>query len=266
MGTQPRLPSPGHRSIPALGVLALAVLAVGCGNNDLAFQESYISPLDGQTGWSVDAPLQTLAPEMDIPPDYALPELIRVLDLDLGGFVPGTTVRTVDTLTFTPDEPFAEDRRYSWVVDVPTPVPHGPQLTFPSALEEPAIFDTRPRIDVLGGSVDSTGQTCLVLSRLITADDAGSWSIEVNGTLVDGLVGYRLDREVWSTGFDFPDDDPGPDVYCFTPSETELAGLPALQEGDRLRVFWTGQGEWLVDGLDAGEIRTTIVRLRRGDP
>jgi hypothetical protein len=223
-----------------------------------------ISPLDGQTGWPVDQPLVVVAEGMDIPPDYPLGDLIRVSDLDQGGFVPGQTERSSTFLTFTPDEPLDDDRRYGWVVDIPEPVPHGPELVFPPILEEPAVFSTGAAIDVLGGSVDGLDRPCVVLSRPVGPDDRDTWTITTDEDVVEDVVGFLLDRAEWTGGLDLPEGDPGVDVLCFEVGEADPDPTvpPVLEPGDRIRLTWGEQGPWLVELQDAA-IRQVIDELRR---
>ena len=264
------------RSPYSIGRLALAagVLALAACNADDVDYEEYISPLDGQTGWNPETALVVVAEGMDIPPDYPLPELIRVLDLDFGGFVPGRTEKLDGSLRWTPDDPLKTDCdpsdpddlgcRFGWVVDVPEPVPHGPELHFPDILEEPAVFDTSSRIDVLGGSLDAEGRPCLVLSRKVTAEDTGSWSVEIDGQLVEDVIGSLLDPADWASGLELPAGDDGVDVICFEQFLGTPDDPPLVQGGDRVRLTWGDQGPWVVE-IEDGAILDTVQRLRRAE-
>lgn len=244
--------------------LAVLLAASACaGSEDPG--DRFISPLDGQTGWGVDVSLVVQSQDMDLPPDYALPELVRVVDLDQSGEIPGTTVREGDFLTFTPDRSWPADRRLAWVVDVPRPVPHGPELTFPPELSEPAVFDTSSRIDVLGGTVDADDRACVVLSRMLDGEDTGSWRVTSGDTDVAGVVGYLVPRSEWGPDLDFPEGDAGVDVLCFDfggtdPDPTEPA---PIDSGDQVRLYWNGTDSWLID-MSSGPIVDEVVRLRRG--
>ena len=249
---------------PLLCLALVAPLAMGaCSDEDPGAR--FISPLDGQTGWGVDVPLVVQSQDMDLPDDYALPELLRVIDLDQGGIIEGTTVREQDFLTFTPSTSWPANRRFAWVVDVPAPVPHGPELTFPPELDEPAVFDTSSRIDVLGGSVDDDDRACVVLSRMLDGEDAGTWRVTSGDTDIAGVVGYLVPRSEWGPDLDFPTGDPGVDVLCFDfggsdPDPTEPA---PVNPSDQVRLYWNGDQSWLIT-LSAGPVADEVVRLRRG--
>jgi len=255
------------------GLVGIALLASACGGDSDIDYDEYISPMDGQTGWNPETALVVVAEGMDIPPDYPLPDLIRVLDLDFGGFVPGRTERFEDSLRWTPLEPLptdcdpqdAEDLgcRFGWVVDVPEPVPHGPELSFPDILEEPAVFDTSTRIDVLGGSIDAEGQACLVMSRKLTAGDTETWTLEIDGEELTDVVGSLADPADWAAGLELPEGDDGVDVLCFEGLDgSNPDDPPFVEPGDRVRLTWGQQGPWVVE-MDDGPILDTVERLRR---
>jgi hypothetical protein len=245
--------------------VAAALLGTVACSNDVAPGERYISPLDGQTSWNPEVPLVVRSEDMDLPPDYHLPELLRVVDLDQGGIIPGVTARDSELLVFTPDRPWPLNRRFAWVVDVPEPVPHGPELTFPPELEEPSVFDTSTRIDVLGGSVDGDDRACVVLSRMLSGEDGGTWRISFGETDIVGVVGYLVPRSEWGPDLEFPAGDQGVDVLCFDfgvnePDPTEPAPIDA---GEQVRLWWGGDRSWLIT-LSSGDILDEVNRLRRG--
>ncbi|MFK7926595.1 MAG: hypothetical protein AB8H79_00285 [Myxococcota bacterium] len=244
----------------------LVVTAVGtsaCEETGLVPLQRFISPLDGQTGWDPNTPLVIRDEGMSVPPDYPLPALVRVVDIDLGGFIEGRTERNGSTLIFTPDSAFEADKRYGWVVDMPEPVPHGPELVFAETLQEPAVFDTTSDIDVLAGTLGDDGQVCLVLSRLLTAEDTGNWSIEVDGERVDNVVGSLLDRTEWLGALSFPEGDDGVDVFCFDPPDSSPSEFPLVTDGARVRLYWGARDPWLIE-VNAGAPFSAVERLRRG--
>ena len=63
-------------------VLIAVVASSGC-TADEEPGPRFISPLDGQTGWDPDVALVVRSEDMDLPEDYALPELLRVVDHEI---------------------------------------------------------------------------------------------------------------------------------------------------------------------------------------
>jgi hypothetical protein len=247
-----------------------STLFAGCTEPDSQAEASWVSPLDGQTGWDPAQPLVAFSNTMDIPPDYPLPELVRVVDIDEGGVIPGRVERSSTLITFTPDDPLPENRRFGWVIDVPDPVPHGPSLVVPDRLREPLVVDTSPRIDVLAGSVDDVGLVCVVLSRVLTGEDRGSWRLAVGPVEVGEAVGFLVPRSEWGPDLDLPEGDLGVDVLCFdfagsgepNPDPTEP---PPVSAGEEIRLWWGDSGPWLIT-LAEGSIVGEVNRLRRGQP
>lgn len=256
---------PRHHRLTVLVALGVLASLAACSGGDELVGEQYISPLDGQTGWDPEQPLVAVAEDMDLPPDYPLPELIRVVDINRGGFVAGETIMAEGRVSFTPDEPFGEGR-YGWVVDVPEGVPHGPELDFPELLQIESRFDTTDRLDVLGGSVESAGDTvnaCVVLSRRTTPDDDDSWTLEVGGEPVTELVGALADPAEWAADLEFPEGDDGVDVICFTaPADNDPEEEPLVAAGDLVRFRWGAQEPITVEMSD-GPILDVVQRLRR---
>lgn len=259
--------SPGLIGVAAL--IGLTGLTGGCTPGDVDPGLAYLSPLDGQTGWDPAVPLVVVAEDMDIPPDYPLPPLIRVTDLARGGFVAGRTERLQGSLRFTPDEPFAPDARYGWVVDVPEPVAHGPTLAFPEQLQEPAVFATADTLEVLDGTLvevpDGDPLACLVLSRKTDQADQEPWTLEVDGETVEA-IGTLADPAEWAVNLEFPQGDPGVDVICFEGLQgSDPEGTPFVEPGDRVRLYW-GDSQWVVDDIGTAGITATVQDLRRATP
>lgn len=247
-----------HRALAPLIILAAAACS---SDEDVATR--FISPLDGQTGWSVDGPLVARYDALNVPPDYPMPEVMRVVDLEDGGLVPGKTTMGDGFLSFTPDESWSAGR-FAWVVDMPEAVPHGPSLEFPDILEEPSVFDTTPRLDVLAGSIDAEGNTCVVLSRVTDSADDGTWTLSEGDVTWDGVVGYLVPRSEWGPDLTFIEGDAGVDVLCFT-FEGGPTDVPDLASGDEIRLTWGDDGPWLIE-LSEGDIATAVQGLRRGAP
>ncbi|MBW1877602.1 MAG: hypothetical protein JRI25_06145 [Deltaproteobacteria bacterium] len=230
------------------------LLAVGC--DDAGDEGSFITPLDGQTAVALDALLRVRAPTLGVPPEYPLPELIRVVDLAEGGFVPGEVVDEGDVLSFVPRGSWAVDRRYVWTVDIPEGMPHGPELHIAGQLSGSAVFDTSEAIAVLAAGLDDDDRACLVLSRRtdvgmmegarVTADDEeiADLRIELQGP------------EVWQDQVWVPGLRPEVDLACLVADES-------IAPGTRLRVWWAGSGPWVADVEDISPAEL-VVELHRG--
>jgi hypothetical protein len=237
-----------------LALVIAGFLAVGC--DDSGDLGSFITPLDGQTGVALDAVLEVSAPTLRVPPDYPLPELIRVVDLAEGGFVPGDVVDDGDVLSFLPHTSWMVDRRYVWTVDIPEGVPHGPELHIAGQLSGSAVFDTSQAVAVLAAGTDDEDRACLVLSRhadsgivegaRVTADDVeiADLSIELQGP------------ESWLDELWVPGLQPEVDLACLLTEE-------AIPPGTRLRVWWAESGPWVADVEDVSPAEL-VVELHRG--
>lgn len=246
-------------------LLALLLAGAACGSGDEPVETlRYASPLDGQTGWPVDQPLTVYAESMSIPPDYPLEPLLRVVETTTGGFVEGRVTRTGDTLTFTPRSDWLAEGRYTWAVDIPEPVPHGPELTFPETVEGEFAFSTGPRLDVLAGGIDADGRACVILSRPSQPDDAVPWSVTIGTERTDGVVLSLLDRTDWSSDLTFPAGDPGVDVLCLDGvEEPDGPAFDDLTPGTIVRFERGEAGPWRVELEDATP--TQLVRGLRGE-
>lgn len=253
---------PSHPRLALCAIASIAAVAAAC-TADEPSSEAWISPLDGQTGWAIDAPLVAVADNLDIPPDYPLPELIRVSRFDTGSFLSGRTELLDGSIRFTPDEPWPEDTRLAWIVDVPAPVPHGPSLTFPDALREGAVFSTAATLDVLGGTLQAAPdgtELCVVLSRKTEPSDEIVWTLEINGEATQ-TVGTLADPAVWASDLTFPEGDPGVDVLCFDVSTAD-PNDPLAQPGDRVRLF-LGDASWTLDDIGTDGITAIVSALRQ---
>jgi hypothetical protein len=256
---------------------AFLPLLAGCPVADaLPEGARYLSPLDGQSGWAADSPLTAYAEDLDIPADYPLPDLIRVVDLETGGVIAGDVERGSAWLRFTPQRPFRAGARYAWAVDVPPPVPHGPSLTLPEALRTPAVFDISERIDVLAVTREEDRRLCLVLSRVITeADLIGAWSLNTDGQAIAATAATVVARASWASAFERPEHDPLVDVLCFAApaappvppddDDTEPPESPQRwpRVGETLRLSWGARGPWALPVLP-GPFTDAIIDLRRG--
>jgi hypothetical protein len=192
--------------------------------------------------------------ELKLPVGYALPDLITVTDLEVGGEVDGTVTLASDGFYFEPLNAWRSNHRYAWTVPDIAPNAHGPSLSLPSSISGTAVFRTSDELLLLGASGDY--QTlCLVLSRRLTSNDDGASQITVDDQLVDEVLELVPD-EAWGEPYDLFEEDTGVDVICV---DTELS-----TPGSTVRLWWGDLGPLstpIVDGTP-GDIVTT---LRRGN-
>jgi hypothetical protein len=230
-----------RRIVFVVGALPTIGGCVGADEGDLA---TYAAPLHRQTGVPDGLARRVIGAAAEIPPDYPIGDVIRVVDLEGGGFVPGSVQRSGDAdLVFEPYEGWRADRRYAWTVAPPTSVPHGPELAFSADLVGTAVFDTSDRLDVLGAAFDAAGlQVCVVLSRPFEPAIEDVVRITANDVEIHAVL-YPLDADAWAPTFDLSDDDPGVDVACIDSEEP-------LEPGTSLRIWWNEEGPWR---LDVGE-------------
>lgn len=188
------------------------------------------APMHGQTGVARTAELRMIVGDVGAPPDHPLPpDLIRVVDLDGGGFVPGEVRLEGDELRFRPALPWQPDRRYLWRIDEVPPLARAPELHFPASMVGEAVFSTVAETEVLEMTLKD-GRVCALLSQ----SDDGSARVAVT---VDGgppvEVGYELTEE--SEHITLPLD--GVDVACLT-------GLDPVEVGASIRIWWDDRGPW----------------------
>jgi len=235
-------------------LLLAGLLAVGC--EESGDEGSFIAPLDGQTGIAPDAALEVRAPTLDVPPDYPLPELIRVVDLAEGGFVPGEVLDDGDVLSFVPDLPWAVDRRYVWTVDIPAGIPHGPELHIAGQLSGSAVFDTSQAVAVLAAGLDDEDRACLVLSRHADPEILEGARVTADDQEVADLAFEVEGPEVWSDELWVPGLHPEVDLACL------VTGEP-IPPGTRLRVWWADSGPWVADVEEISPAEL-VIELHRG--
>ena len=212
-------------------VLVLTFLAA-CDRDPDLLVPVYISPFVGQTEVALDAPLFVRNGAATVPPDYATPEAIRVVDLDQGGFVPGDVAIDGDDLSFAPEGGWAEGRRYAWTVDPMLGVPHGPLLGTADGIDGTGAFTAGYDPTVLGAGV-FVGDICLLLSE---PWDGEAFVVTANDVAVDDVTVEVLDRPVATDEDDWHSKTPG-DVAC-------LNTASPIAEGTALRVWWGQRGPW----------------------
>ncbi len=233
-------------------LVLMSLLASAC--VERAEPVTWTAPMDGRTALPLDAPLVLAGATLGFPAEYPAPALIRVIDLEDGGEVPGTLDADGDRLHFVPNAPWRPDRRYVWTVDAPGAVPHGPEVDLPTRLLGAAVFDTSDRLRAVDAARGPDDRSCFVLSR--TLDDATPLPAHV--TLNDVALPVThllpLPREAWVVG-----------VADQVPIEVDVACLPPTQivfEGALLRVALDDEGPWLVTQRETSVLEATLHRHR----
>ena len=199
--------------------------------------DGFVAPMNGQSGVPSHMPLMLRGEGVHVPPDHPLGDLIRVVDLEVGGAVPGRAEVLGDAVLFHPDPAWPLGRRFAWSVVAPEIVPHGPEITVAEHLLGNAVFDTSAQLDLLAVSVVDDGlySACLLFSRPLTPVDAGDARVVVQGEELQGLtVDYA------TTALEEPGllaADPGVGYAC-------LLGEEPVSEGAVVRVWWGDAGPW----------------------
>lgn len=234
----------------------LLILLAGCAGDEAIFP-AYIAPVDGQTAVPRDLSLRVqTGPIHELPPAYEVPDLIRVVDLTDGGYVPGRVDVDTDSVRFTPRVRWRSGHRYVWTFDPAKAVPHGPEFGFPDTLEGSAVFDvTADRLDLLDATLDAAGRTCLVFSRRLTADDDGPFAVYADGDLQEGTLRELLPVD---TTYALEPLDAGIDTVCLTTPE------PLLGDTE-LTIEWGQHGPWRVTLRDT-DLTQIYSELRRATP
>jgi len=226
-------------SLPVLGLLLLGPAA--CADRGAA-RPWWIAPLDGHTGVGTTAPLRVVGPVRTWPADYPAAPWITVVDLHDGGLVPGSVVDDEDGVAFVPDAPWARGR-YVWTIDDPQEAPHGPEVALAAAETGSAAFDTRTGLRVLDAGSEPEGRGCLVLSDMVSGDRLGGVRVTIDGedTGLDALE--VLSPDTWAAGVD-----------ASVPRDASVVCLPGdvpVELGALVRVWFDGDGPWLVEVTDA---------------
>jgi hypothetical protein len=122
--------------------------------------------MDGQDAVALETVLRVVGAARALPPDADLPaDLIRVVDVERGGRVPGRLGRDGDDLVFRPDSEWRSDADYHWNIAEVYPQARGTAFALAPPLAGDAVFSTRQRTRTLEAVSD--GSLCLVLSRSV---------------------------------------------------------------------------------------------------
>ena len=238
--------------------LALTVLAAGCQESVTATNRAYIAPLDGQTGVPVDMALVVIVEGLGLPETYVMPDFISVVDFTDGGIVPGRIQILSDSVRFSPEVGWTEGHRYGWTVDPVESVAHGPQFALPDHLSGTAMFESSDALDLLGAVHDTDGETCLLMSRALTADDDGEFIVIADEQVLSDVVVSLESEANWGKPYQLEPGDPRASVLCL---ETEEF---TFEPGVKLRVTFGDFGTWTAVIKDS-TIADLVVDLRRGN-
>jgi hypothetical protein len=140
----------------------LALWLIACAIDE---QSSYVAPFDGQTSWPLDAPIEVALPADALPPDYPVDaELLRVVDLTVGGIVEGDLIHDGRWLRFHPDGNWPAGHEFAWSLLPPIDAARQPQLAIPDRLLGEARFTTTGAMEVADAVIDRE-RLCVLLSR-----------------------------------------------------------------------------------------------------
>ncbi len=215
----------------------------------------YVSPLDGQTGVSVELPLLVRTDGMELPPEAALPaDFISVVALDEEGFVEGAITRTGDDVRFRPRGGWRPDARYAWRVEAFSEGTRRPEARVPPILVGEAVFSTGRELWLLDLTLDpEIGELCAIFSRPIAPGDADRITLTVDdkpqpARAFTAFTEARF-HQVW-----LPDKDHGVSVAC--------ALLEDVAPGDAVRMWLEPDGPWL-RGVDERPVAELLMQRRR---
>lgn len=142
--------------------MTLAVLFLACIPEP---EPAYVAPFDGQTAWPLEAPIEVALPADALPSGYPLdPSLLRVVDLTVGGSVPGELIHDERRLRFYPDDGWPVGHAFAWALDAPVSSAREPQLAIPDRLLGEARFTTTGTLEVADAVIDNE-RLCVLLSR-----------------------------------------------------------------------------------------------------
>ena len=126
----------------------------------------FIAPMDGQDAVSPEAVLRIIGAARTLPPGADLPaELIRVVDVERGGRVPGRVGRIGDDIVFRPRSEWRPDAGFHWNITEVRPQARSTAFALEAPLAGDAVFSTRQRTRALEAVSD--GPLCLVLSQAL---------------------------------------------------------------------------------------------------
>lgn len=208
-----------------------------------------IFPFDGHTAVPSDQILIAYDGATEIPPGYPVSGLIRVVDLEDGGFIAGKVMIDGPDLTFIPDGPWPDGHRIAWTVGDDSHAPHGPELPVPSGLVGTAVFSTADAPEVVAVTAGDAGEACLVFSQAIDAPSA-----DVRVTVDDVAV----EPTSWTVDASWDVRPDGTDMWC-------LGGVPVDgQSGVRT---WIGErGPWRFEIEDPQTAMDRLYRTRQERP
>ncbi len=209
--------------------------------------DAYIAPLNGQSAISPEMDLVVHTWSVELPPEYPLPTLMRVVDLETGGLVAGDISKRGNTLRFTPTGGWRPNRRFAWTVNPIEDIPHGPETLVEGNLVGTAVFDTSDTLNILGATSSSPSEICLIMSRPLLNEDGGDVRVTVNDVELDNdTTTFLLTTDAeYNTGFETDPVDAGVHVFCITEIPQERDGEAiTVTAGSVVRVWWGEGGPW----------------------
>ncbi|MCB9679797.1 MAG: hypothetical protein H6737_32120 [Alphaproteobacteria bacterium] len=196
--------------------LTLAILLAGCVDPVVVPQR--IAPADGQTDVGPNQPLVVVGDVGHFPEDYPLPELVEVVDLEVGGIVPGSIESVDGALVFTPDAPWADDREYVWTLRDPYDESRRPEFEIEPSLQGTAFFSTARELRVIHAAWSASDELCVLTSQPVLAFEVES---RMRITLDDEpvpIAAFRILDDAELVQEDLADGDSGIGGVCLTVS------------------------------------------------
>ena len=217
-------------------------------------------PADGQTAYPLDLPIAVRGAIARYPEGHPVPDVVQVIDLDVGDAVAGTSEWFGDELIFTPDEPWREDADYLWTLRDPLDESRQPEFEIDPILQGEALFSTGVGLEVLNAGWAATGEICILTSRPLEAAFVGPELDSVRITIDDEEI-ELIERRVVSA------EELGEDAYI-AGLDGGLGGIcaqPTSRSGaTQVRIFLRNRA-WLRDMFFA-EPSELAAAARRGSP
>jgi hypothetical protein len=237
-------------------IAPIVIALVACSDSE-PVGPTGIAPADGQTAWVRDAPIVVMGEVARYPEGQPVPDLIRVIDLDRGEAVAGTTEWFGDALVFAPDEPWSEDADYLWTLRDALDEARQPEFEIDPFLQGEAFFSTGFRLEVLNAGWAANGELCVLTSRPAEAFELEGFSVTIDAEAIPLLNPRLLEGEaLGEDAFIDVEDDLGLGAICAQPERR--SGAP------QVRVF-LGNRSWLRDMFFV-EPTDLAAAARRGTP
>ncbi len=189
----------------------LWLFVIGCQSYP-AFDPFGISPADGRSDVGAFQPLVLLRTDLSFAP---IPPLIRVVDLEVGGYVPGLMEVLPEGVAFIPDEPWPRDRYFAWTVEEPLDPPRQPTVDI-DGFGDTFVFNTYNRPEVLGVAYDGPDGICIVASQPLLLADLQRFEITTSTGISLTPIDTRIPEPNRLDVLDLPEEDAGLGTACLT--------------------------------------------------